>query len=93
MTFIIGPGGVKNTESTDIIIGGKVNVGGSFTNTGKVKVFESGELNVNKEFLNSGDLSINDPEKIKQIIIESLGTSRTVAEFGLEILKKFKLLN
>jgi len=93
MTLIVGPYSVENTEFTDIAIGsGKVNIGGSFTNSGKVKVFLGGELNVNKEFLNSGNLSINDPEKIKQIIVESLRTSKTVAEFGLEILKKFKLL-
>lgn len=83
---------VINTESTDVKIGGNIRVGGSFTNLGKVKVFEGGNLQVDKEFLNHGDLLINDPERLKQIILESLKTTKTISEFGLEILKKLNLL-
>ncbi|OGD31705.1 hypothetical protein A3C91_03135 [Candidatus Azambacteria bacterium RIFCSPHIGHO2_02_FULL_52_12] len=98
MTLIIrknadGSGEVENTESTEVSIGGaKVNVGGSFKNTGKVRVLPGGVLDVDRDFLNEGHLSINDPEKIKQIIIETLKTTKSVADFGTEILKKFNLL-
>jgi hypothetical protein len=92
MTFIVQPNGVENTDSTEVSVGGLVSVGGSFTNSGKVKVFEGGQLNVSKDILNSGDISINDPERLKQIIIETLKTTGTLANFGAELLKKLGLL-
>jgi hypothetical protein len=92
MTLIIKPGSVENTDSTKATIGGRVSVGGNFTNSGKVQVFEGGLLNVQKDILNSGDISINDPERIKQIIIETVKTTGNLAEFGSELLKKLGLL-
>jgi len=94
MTLIIrknadGSGEVENTESTKVSIGnGQVHVGGSFKNTGKVKILPGGLLDVDKNFLNEGHLSINDPG----IIMEALKTTKSVAEFGTEILKKLNLL-
>lgn len=52
-----------------------------------------GQLDVKKDLINSGDISINDPEKIKQIIIESLKTTSNVAEFGTQLLKKLGLFS
>lgn len=98
MTLIIrknsdGSGEVENTESTDVSISSaRVSVGGSFKNTGKVRVLKGGVLDVDKDFLNEGHLSINDPEKMKEIIIQALKTTRSVTDFGSEILKKFNLL-
>lgn len=98
MTLIIrrntdGSGEVENTESTEISVGAAlVHVGGSFRNTGKVRVLPGGMLDVDRDFLNEGHLSINDPEKIKEIIIQALKTTKSVADFGTEILKKLKLL-
>lgn len=91
MTLNITPSGVENTDSTKVSIGGQVTVGGDFTNLGKVKIFEGGQLNVNKDLINTGDIAVNDPEKIKQVIIESLKTTSNVAEFGTQLLKKLKL--
>ena len=91
MTLKVTPGGVENTDSTEVRVGGKVTVGGDFTNSGKVKVFEGGSIDVNKNLINTGDISVNDPEKIKQIIIESLKTTSNVAEFGTQLLKKLGL--
>ena len=94
MTFIIrknadGSGEVENTKTTKVAIGsGQVHVGGSFKNTGKVKILPGGLLDVDKDFLNEGHLSINDPG----IIIEALKTTKSVAEFGTEVLKKLGLL-
>jgi|SRR3989338_4173105 len=98
MTLIIrknsdDSGGVENTESTKITVGrAQVHVGGSFKNTGKVRVLGGGVLDVDKDFLNDGHLSINDSGKMKEIIIQALKTTKSVAEFGTEILKKFNLL-
>ncbi len=92
MTLIIRPNGVENTDSTEISIGGKVSVGGNFNNSGKVKVFEGGRLDIQKDVLNSGDISINDPEHIKQIIIETLKTTGNLVDFGKELLSKIGLL-
>jgi predicted acyltransferase (DUF342 family) len=75
------------------ITGGQVSVSGNLTNSGKIKVFKGGRLEINNDFLNSGDISINDPEKVKEIIIEVLKTSKSVADFGTELLKKLHLLN
>lgn len=88
MTLEVNENGVNNTHSTEVTIGGKISVGGNFTNTGKVNVFEGGHLLVSKELLNTGSISINDPEKIKQIIVETIKTTGSVAEFGSEFLKK-----
>ena len=94
MTLIIrknsdGSGEIENTESTKMTVGGgQVHVGGSFKNTGKVRVLEGGILDVDKDFLNEGHLSINDPG----IIMEALKTTKSVAEFGTEVLKKLNLL-
>jgi len=93
MTLIIKSDNVENTDSTNLSVGSaKVSVRGNFINSGKVKVFEGGCLDVQKDVLNSGDISINDPEKIKQIIIETLKTAGNLAEFGGELLKKLNLL-
>ncbi len=72
---------------------GEISVGGSLVNTvtGKIKVFDNGTLQVQKDLINSGDISISDPEKIKQIIIEALKATGSTAEFGLELLKKLNL--
>ncbi len=51
-----------------------------------------GILEVDKDFLNEGYLSINDPEKMKNIIIQALKTTGSVADFETEVLKKFNLL-
>jgi len=91
MTLKIKPDGVENTESTKVGIGGSVKVGGTFTNSGKVKILEGGRLDVKKDLINSGDITINDPEKIKQIIIESLKTTSNLVEFGKQLLKKLGL--
>lgn len=91
MTLIVGSDGVEHTDSTKLSIGGKVTVGKSLTNSGKIKIFEGGNLEVNKDLINSGDILINDPEKIKEIIIESLKTTSSVAEFGTKLLKKLGL--
>ena len=76
-------------SSEDIHLAAKVHIGGNVRNTGKIKVYEGGELGINKDLLNEGDLTINDPEKIKEILIESLKTAKSLAELGNLILKKF----
>lgn len=92
MTLVIGPDGVENTDSTELhMSNGKVSVGGNFTNSGKVRVFDGGQFEVHKDLINSGDISINDPEQLKQTIIEALKTTGTLAEFGSELLKKLGL--
>jgi hypothetical protein len=97
MTLIIrknadGSGEVQHTDTTEAAVGGRVNIHGSFKNTGKVKVFRDGRLEVDKDFLNDGELFINDPEKIKQIIIEALKTTSTLSDLGIKILEKLNLL-
>ncbi len=91
MTLIIRPDGVEHTDSTKLNVGGNVIVGSKLTNSGKIKVFEGGKLDVKKDLINSGDITINDPEKIKEIIIESLKTTSSVAEFGIKLLEKLGL--
>ena len=88
MTLIIRPGEVINTKSTKMEVGGQVSVGGKMFNEGKIKVFESGKLEVDSDMINTGDLSINDPEKIKQIILEALKTTKSVSDFGRIIIEK-----
>lgn len=88
MTLIIRPGEVINTKSTDLKVGGQVSIGGKMFNDGKIKVFENGKLEVASDMTNTGDLSINDPEKIKEIILESLKTTKSVADFGKVIIEK-----
>ncbi len=84
-----GGGEVENTESTEVAIGqGQVRIGGSLKNTGKVRVLEGGILEVSEDFLNEGHLYINDPG----VIMEALRTTKSVAEFGTEVLKKVGLL-
>lgn len=75
----------------DVSVGAKVFVGGNLTNlpTGKIKVFPSGELHVEKELINAGDLLINDPEKIKTLLIESVKTAKSLADLGKTILETF----
>lgn len=72
-----------------VSVGGKVNIGGSVSNSGKIKVFSNGELNVNKDIINTGDLIINDPEKIKELLVKLVCTTGNVAKLGTEVLKSF----
>jgi hypothetical protein len=81
--------GESVTQSVPVSVGGKVTVGGSVNNSGKIKVFENGELTINKDLINTGDIVINDPEKIKSLLIETLKTSGNLAELGSNILKTF----
>jgi len=90
MTLIIGSDGVENTASTEVTIGGKVKVGTDFKNAGLVKIFPGGELEVNKDLINEGSLIINDPERLKQFIIEAVKAAGSVAELGTKILTLFK---
>lgn len=89
MTLIVNNNGVTNTESTNVSIGGKVTVGGTLKNTGKIQVYENGELKVSKELINKGSLLINDPEKIKTLLIETVKTAGTAAELGKKVLNVF----
>lgn len=72
-----------------VSVGGRVNIGGNVTNSGKIKVLLNGELNVNKDLINTGDLIINDPEKIKELLVKLVSTTGNVAELGTEVLKRF----
>ncbi len=81
--------GINITNNGDLHTAAKVIIGGSVSNTGKIKVYENGELNISKDLINSGDLIINDPEKIKEMLVETIKTVKSVSELGTEILKKF----
>jgi len=85
-----GTSKVKNTDSTEILVGnsGQVRVGGSFSNEGKVRILEGGILDVNQDFLNKGELTINDSNIIAEAFLEALKTAGSVANLGTEILKK-----
>ncbi|MEM4270522.1 MAG: hypothetical protein QXO70_00310 [Candidatus Pacearchaeota archaeon] len=76
---------------SNISVGAKVSVGGDLHNlsSGKIKVFPSGELVVNSNLINEGDIIINDPEKFKEILLESIKTAKNVTELGSLILKAF----
>jgi hypothetical protein len=62
MTFIISPGGVKNTKGTVAKIngGGRVNIEGSFENSGQVNIDIRANLNVVGRVINSGNFNIQD---------------------------------
>ncbi len=62
MTFIVGPGGVENTDGTEASFGGGgfVRVGGNFKNSGKVNVDTKANLDVLGDIINSGSFNILD---------------------------------
>lgn len=76
-------------EIPNVHIGGEVNVGGNAYNDGTIKIFDDGKMNVNKDLINTGVISINDPEKIKEMLVQMVKTSGTVAELGINILQTF----
>lgn len=87
----------NNSALFNVFVGGEVHmgariaVGGNLFNldSGKINVHENGELNVMKDLVNEGDIKINDPEKIKELIIEIVKTSGSLAELGSNFLKTF----
>lgn len=72
-----------------VSIGGKVSVGGNLHNSGKLKVFPNGEININKDLFNTGDISVNDPERFKELLVQVVKTSGSLAELGSNIIKTF----
>ena len=82
-------GEISVQNSNKLHIAASVNIGGNLTNSGKIKIYDNGTLNIKKDLLNSGDLIVNDPEKIKELLIQTVRTTGSVAELGTAILKNF----
>lgn len=72
-----------------VSMAGQVTVGGNVDNSGIIKVFPDGKFSIDGNLTNTGSLTINDPEKIKELLIELVRTTGTVAELGTEVLKRF----
>ena len=66
----------------------KVTVGGTMINRSTVRVHKNGILEVKKDLINEGNLLINDPEKIKQIVLEAFRTTKNLSDIGKIILMK-----
>lgn len=86
----ISPNEVKGNGKTEITKG-QISVGGNLNNSGKIKVFDGGKLEIKNDLINSGDILINDPEKIKEIIIEALKAAKSVSDFGKSLIEKLFL--
>ncbi len=88
MTLMITENGVEHTPSTEMSIGGHVDITGNLNNSGSVSVFERGRLKVSKDVNNTGKITINDPERFKQIATEAVKTVGKVADSVATIFKK-----
>lgn len=89
MTLIIKNSEVIHTDSTKMSVGGQVQIRGKLHNSGSIKVYENGSLTVNKDVINTGDLIVNDPETIKELLLELVKTTGSVSELGTQVLKTF----
>ena len=62
-------------------------VGGSVCNKGEIKLWDA-KLLINKDLVNEGNIKVNDPEKIKEIVLTTLSTAKSVSEFGKSVLEE-----
>ena len=62
-------------------------VGGSVYNKGEIKLWDA-QLSINKDLVNEGKIKVNDPEKIKEIVLSALSTAKSVSDFGQTVLDK-----
>ena len=76
-------------EKQPVSIGAQVRVGGNVNNSGSIKVFPDGRFTIDGSLINMGSLTINDPEKIKQLLVELVKTSGNFATLGMEVLRRF----
>jgi hypothetical protein len=65
----------------------KVDIGGNFKNKGNVKLQDT-DFIVKKDVINEGDFLVNDPEKIKEALLEITRTAKDVTEIGKMVCEK-----
>ena len=63
-------------------------VNGNVHNDGDIRVYDGGAMVVGGILVNTGKLTVNDPQMMKQIIVESLRAAGDIAKFGTEFLKR-----
>ena len=86
MTFIIGPGGVRNTEGTEVRMGkARIRIGGDFQNEGKTKIYET-DLDIVGNLIQKGELTVNDPHKFTEAVIKLAVAGKDFAEFGKKVI-------
>ena len=93
VTMNVTDEGTKSkTEIGDIgaVETGKCNfsVGGDMENRGKFKSHDT-DIDIKGSLLNEGDMNINDPEKIKETILEIARSAKNVTEIGKMFSEKF----
>ena len=64
-----------------------INVGGSLINEGKIKMNDA-SLSVGRNLHNVGDFLINDPEKIKEVLLEISKTTKNLTDIGKMVSEK-----
>lgn len=87
-TIVFGPKGLKIGDGIGIQSKGiGLLVGGNMHNKGRIESTDS-TIVVSNDFLNEGELKINDPQLIKQAVLEAAKSAKDVTEFGTIIAKK-----
>ena len=84
---------VSISDNTYMGVGSMANVkiGGDLENRGSIEVKGRGELEVARNMVNEGKLTVDDPITYKEIVLEGIKTTGSVAELGTYILKKLGL--
>ena len=78
------------TNSTDVKASiSKFEVGGNFENTetGSFKAFQT-DIGIKGNFKNKGEFLINDPEKIKEALLDIAKTAKNASEIGVMVCKR-----
>jgi len=65
----------------------KVEIGGTLVNKGKMKVY-SADVAVGGDMIQEGEFIVNDPEKIKEILLEIARTTHDVTEIGKLVVER-----
>ncbi len=79
---------VKIGENATVKMGSsRVNIGGDLENKGKMKLWDT-ELNVKGTLKQDGEFLINDPERIKESLLEISKSTKNVTEIGTMVAKK-----
>lgn len=67
--------------------GASMSVGGDINNRGEFKAWDA-EINVSGDINNEGKFLINDPEKIKQILVDIAKTAKNATEIGTQVIRR-----
>lgn len=88
MTFIISDEGVRNTQDTEVTMGGntKIKIGKDLVNEGKMSLHGT-DLEVGESLIQRGDFRVNDPQYFAQVVLELTKSTKDITSFGVAVMK------